>query len=89
MEKINKTPREIASAKKKDLIFKTAISLFKKYGYDKVTIKDISKASGISEGSIYNFFGSKADILISLGDYTYKYSVVFLKPTQENLENPK
>ncbi len=59
------TKRELDSQKKKRHIYNSAISLFRRYGFEKTTIQDIAEASGMSSGSIYNFFGSKEGILDS------------------------
>ncbi|WP_055669527.1 TetR/AcrR family transcriptional regulator [Desnuesiella massiliensis] len=47
----------------KDRILEEAINLFSIKGYDGVSIRDISKAVGIKESSIYNHFSSKEEIL--------------------------
>ncbi len=57
------TKREQDSLKKKRHIFRKAMDLFRRYGFEKTTIQDIAEASGMSSGSIYNFFGSKEGIL--------------------------
>lgn len=61
MKQLSKKQQEMNE--KRELIFKTSISLFKKYGYDNVTIKDICKETNISTGSLYNMYKNKADIL--------------------------
>lgn len=48
----------------KQTIIDTSISLFKEKGYENVTIEDITKIVGIAKGTFYNFFISKADILL-------------------------
>ena len=48
-KKLTKKQQELLY--KKDLIFRTAIKLFQKYGYDNVSIKDICNETGISSGS--------------------------------------
>ena len=60
-----KTPtrRELESRKKKRQIYEAAMRLFRRYGYEGTTILDIADSSGMSAGSIYNFFGSKEGIL--------------------------
>ena len=58
-----KTKRETQSEKKKKKIVEVSLKLFGAYGYNGTTISDISKASGFSTGSIYNFFGNKAGIM--------------------------
>ena len=58
-----KGQREFESDLKKKMITDTAISMFRYRGYENTTIADISKATRMSVGSIYNFFGSKEGIL--------------------------
>jgi AcrR family transcriptional regulator len=48
----------------KKTLFKTALKLFAKYGYDQVTIDDIVKKSGTSKGSFYTHFKSKDQIML-------------------------
>lgn len=48
---------------KRILISKKALELFKKDGYDQVTVDMIVKACKTSKGSFYHHFKSKADIL--------------------------
>ncbi|ADU27217.1 TetR/AcrR family transcriptional regulator [Ethanoligenens harbinense] len=47
----------------KQEIFNSALSLFAQKGYDGVSIRDIAKAVGIKESSIYNHYSSKRSIL--------------------------
>jgi Transcriptional regulator len=44
-------------------ILDTAISLFSKYGYDKISVREIAEGAGISEGAIYRHFTGKENIL--------------------------
>lgn len=55
--------RTINAIETKNKIFTTAIKLFKKYGYDKVTIEDITKQAKVSKGNFYTHFSSKDSVL--------------------------
>lgn len=88
MVKPEPTKREIESQKKKETIFQAAMELFKEYGYDNVTMKMIAKASGMSEGSIYHFFGEKAGILPMLTQSIQKNIKYLIEPTDEHLNDP-
>lgn len=57
------TQRTINAIETKNKIFTTAIKLFKKYGYDKVTIEDITKQAKVSKGNFYTHFSSKDSVL--------------------------
>lgn len=61
--KKNITQRALNAIETKNKIFTTAISLFKKYGYDKVTIEDITKQAKVSKGNFYTHFSSKDSVL--------------------------
>lgn len=50
-------------------IFKTAIDLFSQKGYHGVSIREIARAVGIKESSIYNHYSSKDRILEAIFDY--------------------
>jgi len=47
----------------KNKISEAGLELFRKYGYDNVSIKMITEAAGVSTGSFYHFFGSKSGLL--------------------------
>ena len=88
MLKPEPTKREIESQRKKETIFQAAMELFREYGYDNVTMKMIAKASGMSEGSIYHFFGEKAGILPMLTQSIQKNIMHLIEPTNEHLNDP-
>ena len=50
----------------KERIMNTAIQLFSKRGYDKVTMREIASAVGINPASIYYHFSSKKDLLTTI-----------------------
>ncbi|SFA87394.1 MULTISPECIES: TetR/AcrR family transcriptional regulator [unclassified Bacillus (in: firmicutes)] len=52
--------------KKKREILDSALACFAKKGFQAATIDDIVAHSGISKGSIYNYFKSKDEIYLSL-----------------------
>lgn len=46
----------------KERIWKEALTLFSQYGYEGVSVKQISNAVGIKDSSLYNHYKSKQDI---------------------------
>ena len=60
------TRRERRISARKNQILDAAISLFAEKGYHRTTTKDIAVAADISEGTIYNYFDSKEDLLIGI-----------------------
>lgn len=49
--------------KKKESIRRAAFELFSVYGVQKVTIAEIAKKANVSQVTIYNYFGSKDELL--------------------------
>lgn len=88
-KEIKKTPRQIASVEKKNRIFDVSLHLFRTYGYDNVTISDISEKSGMATGSIYHYFGSKEGILSNLGEHISDITSKLIQPTEEYLSKPQ
>jgi len=56
--RINKQEQE----KVRKEILKAAYTLFTKKGYEDTKTKDISEMTGIAEGTLFNYFSSKADL---------------------------
>lgn len=63
-------------------IIEVAIQLFAKKGYHLTSIQEIADAAGIAKGSMYLYFKSKEDLLLSI--YKYYYELFFLQ--QSHLE---
>lgn len=57
------TQRSINAQNTKNNIFEAAIKLFKKYGYDRVTVEDITDNANVSKGNFYTHFPSKDSVL--------------------------
>lgn len=49
-------------------ILSGAASVFAEKGYHQATTKEIAKAAGVAEGTIYNYFQSKRDLLVAMID---------------------
>ncbi len=64
MTKVKMTPRKEQAAKTRQEIFETAIELFDKKGYERVSINDICNKAGVSTGAFYHHFKSKDQILM-------------------------
>jgi AcrR family transcriptional regulator len=58
--------KEILATKRKQQILNAALTVFPQKGFDQASIDDIARAAGIAVGTIYNYYSSKRDILISL-----------------------
>ncbi len=57
---------EITKTETHDCIIKQAKELFTTLGYDKTTTKAIAKKCGIAEGTLFNYFANKDEILVAV-----------------------
>ena len=78
----------------KEQIWKEALNLFSKYGYEGVSVKEIAKAVGIKDSSIYNHYKSKQEIfdtiLKQVSERMEKASSTYTFPISTNtVENYK
>ena len=72
--------------KTKEKIFKTAIELFSQKGYHGVSIREIARAVGIKESSIYNHYSNKDKILETIYEY-YKNQMKKTSLSEEEIDN--
>jgi len=79
-----------AVKKKQLMIVKKASKLFIKKGYTQTTMRDISKATGINLGALYNYISSKEDILcLSVDTYHGPAMEWLAREDFLNIEDPK
>ncbi|MBN8191236.1 TetR/AcrR family transcriptional regulator [Bacillus sp. NTK074B] len=60
---------------KRKAILESAVELFAAYGYNQTSMQQIADSVGISKGSLYTFFQSKEDLIISI--YEHYQQLVF------------
>ncbi|TYS16664.1 TetR/AcrR family transcriptional regulator [Rossellomorea vietnamensis] len=60
---------------KRKAILETAVELFGEQGYTQTSMQQIADSIGISKGSLYSFFQSKEDLIISI--YEHYQQLVF------------
>ncbi|MDQ4078185.1 MAG: TetR/AcrR family transcriptional regulator [Chloroflexota bacterium] len=53
---------------RRNQILDAATAVFAEKGFHRATIRDIARTAGIADGTIYNYFGSKNDLLIGILD---------------------
>jgi len=58
--------KERITEMKRQQILDASLITFSQKGYDRATTAEIAKTAGIAEGTIYNYFKSKRDVLLSL-----------------------
>jgi TetR/AcrR family fatty acid metabolism transcriptional regulator len=53
-------------AARRNQILDAAIKVFAEKGFDRATIRDIAKTAGIADGTIYNYFDNKNELLLGI-----------------------
>lgn len=68
----------------KEKIFDAAVDLFAEKGYDGVSIRDIGRAVGITEGAVYKHYASKEAILESI--FAYVEGKIYPKAPEASID---
>jgi AcrR family transcriptional regulator len=66
MPRISSHARRALVEERKSQILAAAAKVFARKGYERATIAEIAKEAGVAEGSIYNYFKNKSDLLVSV-----------------------
>jgi len=69
----------------KEKIFDVSIDLFSQKGFDAVSVREIARAVGIRESSIYNHYKNKEAILDAIIDY-FMSELTLSNPPEEEME---
>ncbi len=59
--------RERQKQRRKERIYRTALELFRDYGFDRTTADDIAKKSHVSRGTFFNYYPRKEAVLLEYG----------------------
>lgn len=70
---------------KRQAILLASKGLFARKGYHATSISDIRRESGLSTGTIYNYFSSKEDIVTSIIDEGWKETLEEILPALESI----
>jgi len=77
--------REIQKADRERRILKAAESQFRKFGYELTRIDNVALEAGLSVGTIYNYFDSKCDLLLTL---VTKHDEFISREIDDLIKNP-
>jgi TetR/AcrR family transcriptional regulator, fatty acid metabolism regulator protein len=64
---------------KRQAILSSALQAFAKKGYAGATISEIANASGVSDGTVYEYFKNKEDLLLSIPEDRFKCHLAHLQ----------
>ena len=66
------TKKKEEETDRRQRVIDAAESVFAQYGFDKAKIMQVAKLAGVAEGSIYDYFKNKDDLLFSISNHRMK-----------------
>lgn len=66
MPRLTRHAKQELVQERQQQILQAAAQVFSEKGFDAATIRDVARAAGVSEGSIYLYFKNKQDLLVHL-----------------------
>ena len=73
---------------RKDLILKAAIKVFARYGFSRARTAVIAREARVAEGTIYNYFKSKDDLILTIFDQTWRDLLRALRTKLDPIGDP-
>lgn len=73
---------------KREAILKAAIRLFAERGFFNAQVADVARAAGIAAGTVYLYFKSKDDLLVSIFDRTMREAIAEGRTALKDVTEP-
>jgi TetR/AcrR family fatty acid metabolism transcriptional regulator len=73
---------------KRSIIVDAALKTFVKRGYPETKVAEIASEAGVAEGTLYNYFQSKEDLLLALFDEKWNQIINGIKNKISRLDDP-
>lgn len=74
---------------KRDAILRAAIDVFAERGFFNAQVADVARAAGVAAGTVYLYFKSKDDLLVSIFERSMRDGLTRGRAAVENLEDPR
>jgi len=86
---VSKRPKaEPGQSPKRDALLRAAIDVFAERGYFNAQVADVAKAAGVAAGTVYLYFRSKDDLLISIFERGMREAIAEGKQVVEGVTDP-
>src|SRR5688572_22871601 len=73
---------------KRDALLRAAIETFSARGFFNAQVADVARAAGVAAGTVYLYFRSKDDLLISIFERTMSDAIAECRRSLENVPDP-
>src|SRR2546422_8788794 len=74
---------------KRDAILRAAIDVFAERGYFTAQVADVARAAGVAAGTVYLYFKSKDDLLVSIFERSMRESLTAGREAVADLSDPR
>jgi len=81
--------RDSAPGPKRDAILRAAIDVFAERGFFSAQVADIARAAGVAAGTVYLYFKSKDDLLVSIFDRSMREGLALGRAAVADLDDPR
>src|SRR5438094_6802515 len=81
--------RDASPGPKRDAILRAAIDVFAERGYFNAQVADVARAAGVAAGTVYLYFRSKDDLLISIFERSMRQALVDGRGMVADLRDPR
>src|SRR5215475_13767370 len=87
--KTRSVPTDPATGAKRDAILRAAIDVFAERGYFNAQVADVARAAGVAAGTVYLYFRSKDDLLISIFERGMNDALADGRALAEQVRDPR
>jgi TetR/AcrR family transcriptional regulator, fatty acid metabolism regulator protein len=88
-ERPSLTKPPMTAADKRDAILKAATQVFARRGFFQSQVADVAKAAGIAAGTVYLYFRSKDELLVSIFERTMRDTLAEGEATIGEVKDPR
>src|SRR3954464_10347631 len=81
--------RDTTPGAKRDAILRAAIDVFAERGYFNAQVADVARAAGVAAGTVYLYFKSKDDLLISIFERSMRDGLAHSRAAAPDLGDPR
>jgi TetR/AcrR family fatty acid metabolism transcriptional regulator len=82
-------PRPQPVADKREAILRAATQVFAARGFFQSQVADVARAAGVAAGTVYLYFRSKDDLLVSLFERTMREAISAGRAALEGIDDPR
>ena len=80
---------EPAPAPKRDAILRAATDVFAESGYFNAQVADVARAAGVAAGTVYLYFRSKDDLLVSIFERSMRHAIADGRAMADQVRDPR